>query len=385
MQPFRINISQPILDDLQARLVNTRWPAEQPHAQDWQLGTNPTYLRELLGYWQHHFDWRQQEIKLNEFPRFQTTVEGTELRFIHARGRGPRPLPLLLNHGWPDSSWQFTKLIPLLTDPAAYGGQAQDAFDVVAPDLPGFGFSAPLPPVGAFTGLTASRLQQLMTARLGYDHYFVHGTDVGTLVTERLALDYASSLGGIHMTGVPFTRMFVPPTDPSAAEQEYLASSMQWLTQQATYVAMQAREPNTLAPGLRDSPAGLAAWLLDKFRAWSDSRGNIDRGGNIESRFTKEELLTNLTIYWVTDTIGSSFAPYYQTDQAPQGLGAPKIEVPTGFTNFAHDLLRAPREFAERFYTVHWWAEIPTGGHFPALEEPQALAESIRAFFRPLR
>lgn len=378
MQPFQLNIPQAILDDLRARLANTRWPAE-PARADWQQGTSPAYLRELLTYWQHNFDWRQQEARLNQFARFQTIIEGTELRFIHERGRGPRPLPLLLSHGWPDSSWQFTKLIPLLTDPAAHGGRAEDAFDVVAPDLPGFGFSAPLPPTGTFAGQTASRLQQLMTATLGYPQYGAHGSDVGTLVTERLALDYAPSLHGMHLTGVPFTRLFVPPADPSPVEQAYLTTSMQWLAQRAAYVTLQAADPNTLAPGLRDSPAGLAAWLLDKFRAWSDS------GGDLESRFSKDELLTNLTIYWATDTIASSFTPYHQVDPAPQGLGAPKIEVPTGFASFAHDLLQAPREFAERFYNVRQWTEFPAGGHFPAFEEPQALAESIRAFFRPLR
>lgn len=378
MQPFQINIAQPIIDDLRTRLTRTRWPAETT-GSDWEQGTSPAYLRELLTYWQHDFDWRQQEARLNQLARFQTTIDGTELRFIHERGRGPRPLPLLLNHGWPDSSWLFTKLIPLLTDPAAHGGRAEDAFDVVVPDLPGFGFSAPLPPTGPFADLTASRLQHLMTTTLGYAGYGVHGSDVGTLVTECLALNYAPSLSGVHMTGVPFTRLFVPPADLSVAEQDYLTSSMQYLAQRAAYVTLQAQEPNTLAPGLRDSPAGLAAWLLDKFRAWSDS------GGNLESRFSKEELLTNLTIYWVTDTIASSFAPYHQVGPVPQGLGAPKIEVPTAFISFAHDLLQAPREFAERFYNVRQWTTFPSGGHFPAMEEPEALAESLRTFFRPMR
>jgi pimeloyl-ACP methyl ester carboxylesterase len=378
MQPSPITIAQPLLDDLRARLANTRWPAA-PIGTDWQLGTSPAYLRELLTYWQHDFNWRQQEFQLNQFARFETTIDSTTLHFIHERGRGPQPLPLLLSHGWPDSSWQFTKLIPLLTDPAAYGGRAEDAFDVVVPDLPGFGFSAPLPPIGSYAGQTASRLQHLMTSTLGYNRYGAHGSDIGSLITERLALDYAPSLRGMHLTGVPFTRLFVPPIDPSAEEQEYLTTSMNWLTQHAAYVTLQGREPNTLVPGLLDSPVGLAAWLLDKFRAWSDCDGDL------ESRFNKDELLTNLTLYWATGTIGSSFAPYYLSDQVPQGLGAPKIEVPTGFTSFARDLLRAPRAFAARFYTVRHWAEVTTGGHFPALEEPEALAESLRAFFRPLR
>lgn len=377
MQPFQLNIPQATLDDLRARLALTRWPAE-PASPDWQLGTSSTYLRELTDYWQHGFDWRQQEARLNQFAHFRTTIDGAGLHFIHERGRGPKPMPLLLSHGWPDSFWRFEKLIPLLTDPAAHGGLAEDAFDVVVPSLPGFGFSDPLPATGSYLGQSADRFRQLM-ATLGYPSYGAHGGDVGCGITERLALDYPQDLAGIHLAGVPYTRLFVPPTDLSAAEQEYLATSQKWRAQEGGYVMMQATKPHTLAPGLRDSPAGLAAWMVEKFRTWSDC------GGNIESRFSKDELLTNLTIYWATETIGSSFAPYHQGDAVPQGLGAPKIEVPTGFAMFTKDILPAPRAFAERFYHIRQWSEIPTGGHFAAFEEPELLAEDLRAFFRPLR
>lgn len=378
MQPFSLNIPQATLDDLRARLANTRWPAT-PVRTDWQLGTSPAYLRELTDYWLHRFDWRQQETQLNQFAHFRTAIDGTELHFIHERGRGPRPLPLLLGHGWPDSFASFAKLIPLLTDPAAHGGRAEDAFDVVVPSLPGFGFSAPLPPTSSYLGQTAALFQQLMTGPLGYPRYAAHGSDVGSAVAERLALDFPQDLLGLHMTGVPYMRLFVPPTDPSAEEQAFLGASQQWMMQEASYAMVQGGKPDTLAPALQDSPTGLAAWIVEKFRSWSDC------GGNVESCFTKEELLTNLTIYWATETIGSSFAPYYQSDAVPQGLGAPRIEVPTGFTLFAKDLLPSPRVFAERFYNVQHWAEKPQGGHFAALEQPEALAESLRAFFRPLR
>ncbi|UOQ52912.1 epoxide hydrolase family protein [Hymenobacter cellulosivorans] len=378
MQPFSLNIPQATLDDLKSRLANTRWPADSART-DWQLGTSPAYLRELADYWLHRFDWRQQEARLNQFAHFRTSIDGTELHFIHERGRGPRPLPLLLGHGWPDSFASFAKLIPLLTDPAAHGGRAEDAFDVVVPSLPGFGFSAPLPPTGSFMGQTAARFRQLMTDTLGYPRYAVHGSDVGSGVAERLALDFPHDLLGLHMTGVPYMRLFVPPTDPSAEEQAFLGASQQWMMQEAAYSMVQGGKPDTLAPALQDSPTGLAAWIVEKFRTWSDCCGNL------ETCFTKDELLTNLTIYWATETIGSSFVPYHQADAVPQGLGAPRIEVPTGFVLFAQDLLPAPRAFAERFYNVQHWTEYPHGGHFAALEQPEALAESLRTFFRPLR
>ncbi len=276
----------------------------------------------------------------------------------------------------------------MLTDPVAFGGNEEDSFDVVAPSLPGFGFSDALPGSGSsntlpvpasYNGGSASRLNQLMTATLGYKRYGAHGGDVGGGITERLALDYAGSLAGIHFTDLPFTRILVPPTDQSEAEQTFFRNIQQWRLSEGGYVGMQATKPLTLAQGLRDSPAGLAAWIIEKFRSWSDC------GGDPESRFSKDQLLTNLTLYWLTETIGTSFLPYSQRDNTPQGLGSPKIEVPSGFVVMPADIAPAPKEFAERFYNVQRWTQLPKGGHFGAMEEPELIVEELRSFFRPLR
>jgi pimeloyl-ACP methyl ester carboxylesterase len=378
MNAFQISFPQAALEDLRTRLALTRWP-DEPASDDWKFGTSPSYLRELTDYWQHNFDWRKQEERLNQLAHFHTTIDGTRLHFIHEHGRGPRPLALLLNHGWPDSFLRFEKIIPMLTDPEAFGGNAEDSFDIVAPSLPGFGFSDALPVPGSYGGGSASRLNELMTGTLGYKTYGAHGGDVGGSITERLALDYPASLTGIHFTDVPFTRMAVPPTDQSEAEQTFFKAIQQWRMGEAGYVGMQATKPLTLAQGLRDSPAGMAAWIIEKFRSWSDC------GGDIESRFSKDELLTNLTIYWVTGTIGTSFLPYSQRDNTPQGLGCPKIEVPAGFVTLPADIAPAPKEFAERFYNVQRWTDMPKGGHFGAMEEPELIVEELRSFFRPLR
>ena len=378
MKPFTVHIPQPTLDDLRARLANTRWPDEVEGA-GWGHGTNRAYLRTLVQYWHDTFDWRKQEALLNQFAHFRAEVDGVGLHFLHERGRGDHPLPLLLAHGWPDSFYRFHKLLPLLTDPAAHGGRAEDAFDVVVPSLPGYGFSDKPTRPGAGDGRTAELLHRLMTQTLGYARFGAHGGDVGSGVTERLALTQPGSLAGIHLTDVPYWHLFtLPPDDLSAAEQAYLDRGKQWQMTEGAYALLQATKPQTLAYGLADSPAGLAAWLVEKFQSWSDC------GGDVERRFTKDELLTNLTLYWATETIRSSFTPYF--DQEPARPPQPgKIEVPTGVAIFPHDLVPAPRAYAERFYNVQHWTEMPRGGHFAALEEPELLAEDLRTFFRPLR
>lgn len=376
MQPFQIDFSATLLADLQLRLAQVRWP--NTDGPGWQRGTNQAYLRELLAYWGQEFNWAKQQAQLNAFAQFRTSGPGEALHFVHERGHGPRPLPLLLSHGWPDSFYRFHKLIPLLTNPQAHGGRAEDAFDVVVPSLPGFGFSDPVPAQGAYYEHTAARLHALMAA-LGYARYGAHGGDVGSVVTERLALKQPAALVGMHLVNIPYPRTFVPPADASAEEQAYFRALQQWQLANGAYVRQQITKPFTLAPGLADSPAGLAAWLIEKFQAWSDC------GGQVESRFSKDELLTNLMLYWGTNTIGSSFAPYYQNEGPPQGGGVPAREVPTGFAIFPHDIVPPPRALAERFYDVRQWTQLPQGGHFAALEEPELLAEDIRTFFRPLR
>jgi pimeloyl-ACP methyl ester carboxylesterase len=374
--PFCIQIPDSVLDDLAQRLVRTRYLAGP---QDWDRGTNPAYLKALCGTWQSGYDWRRQERALNDFHHFRAEIGGTGLHFLHHRGQGPDPIPLLLIHGWPDSFARFLKIIPYLT-------QLQDgvSFDVVVPSSPGFGFSDPPQKNMAFDFHTL--LHSLMVDELGYRRFAVHGGDWGSTVTEHMARSHGASLIGIHLTDVPFFHMFQKPADPSAAEERYLKKMEAFPQKGGAYALIQSTKPASLAAGLNDSPAGLAAWLVEKFRDWSDC------GGDVETRFSRDELLTHIMIYWVTQTIGSSFQPYYDmgnagalrwiSEMAKGWLGS--SDVPAGFALFPKDLVPPPHEWAERFFNVRRWTEMPRGGHFGAWEEPQLLAQELRAMFGPL-
>ena len=385
VKPFKVNISQGLLDDLRQRLSNTRWP-DQIKGADWSYGTNLDYLNTLVRYWREDFDWRAQEERINRFAHFRTDIDGVGLHFIHERGQGQHPLPIVLTHGFPDSFLRFSKLIPMLADPAAYGGDPADAFDVVVPSLPGYGFSDKPKKAGMLFAI-GDLWATLMTQRLGYERFGAHGGDWGSTVTEHLARSHSDSLVGIHLTDVPFFHLFQKPKDLSAGEKKFIAESEKWQRKEGAYAMIQSTMPQSLAYGLTDSPAGLAAWIVEKFRSWSDCRGDV------ETRFTKDELLTNITVYWATETINSSFWLYY--DAANAGALTWIVEmikkwtasssVPTGFASFPHDLLPPPREWGERFFNIQRWTKMPRGGHFAAMEEPELLAEDIRAFFRPLR
>ncbi len=378
-QTYTVEVAQETLDDLGARLAQTRWPDEVRGA-NWEYGTNLAYLKELVTYWREGFDWRAQEQAINRFAHFRAMVDGFGVHFIHERGKGEDPLPILLTHGWPDSFLRMVKLIPLLTDPAAHGGNADDAFDVVVPSLPGFGFSDRPSEKGFSHGRIADLFARLMTDELGYGRFAAHGGDWGSAVTEQLAFNYAASLVGIHLTDVPYTHLFtIHAGDLSAAEQKYLAAGRQWQMAEGAYALIQSTKPQTLAYALNDSPAGLAAWIVEKFRSWSDCNGDV------ETRFTKDELLTNITLYWATETVNSASRLYYEAIHNPPKTRQTRTDVPTGVALFPKDLVRAPRSFAERFFNIQRWTEMPRGGHFAALEEPELLAEEIRAFFRPLR
>jgi len=384
VEAFDVRIAESTLRDLQARLAATRLPDDR--AADWEAGTNPAYLRQLIDYWRAGYDWPAEEARLRELPHFRATLGGTAIHFIHQRGRGPAPLPIVLTHGYPDSFVRFLKLIPLLTDPAAHGGDPGDAFHVVVPSLPGFGFSGR---PGRHTDIfhVADRWHELMTNELDYPLYGAHGGDWGSTVTEHLGRSHAASVVGMHLTEVPFWHAFRKPDNPSAAEAAYLAGIDQFLTKEGAYAVIQGTRPQTLADALHDSPAGLAAWLVQFFQRWSDCDGDV------ESRFTKDELLTNIMIYWATGTIGWSFLPYYDLTNAGAGRWmietarqwASPADVPAAFAMFPKDLSSPPVEWAERFFNVERWTVMPRGGHFAALEEPELLAEDIRAFFRPLR
>lgn len=382
IKPFSIEVPQATLDDLSDRLKRTRWPDEVA-GSGWDYGTDLAYLRELVNYWHSQFDWRKQEAALNRFAHFQAEIDGTRLHFIHERGKGPNPLPIVLVHGWPDSFYRMHKIIPLLTDPASYGGDPNDAFDVIVPSLPGFGFSDRPGAGGMKSTRSAELLARLMTEGLGYQKYAAAGGDIGSRVTRLLALAHPEQLTGIYLTDIGFSREIVFPTevpDPSPAEQRFLGSIQGWFMQEGAYAMLQSTKPQTLAFGLNDSPVGLASWIIEKFRSWSDS------GGEVERHFTKDELLTNIMIYWVTETISSAARLYYEDARtAPLLKPGQYIEVPAGVATFPKDLTWPPREMGERFLRVERWTEMPRGGHFAALEEPELLVEDMRAFFKPYR
>jgi pimeloyl-ACP methyl ester carboxylesterase len=382
--PYTIDVPDAILNDLKKRLENTRWcPGPD---MGWDGGTDANYLRNLCDYWREGYSWRGAEQKLNQLAHYRTEIDDIGIHFVHERGKGPAPLPLILTHGYPDSFYRFVKLIPLLTDPAAFGGDAEDAFDVVVPDIPGYGFSDK--PDGRGSTFAVSDLwARLMTERLGYKRFGAHGGDWGSTITEQLAKQHSGSVVAIHLTDVPFGHILRKPDDPSQAEQKLFKKSEEWLQKEGAYALIQSTKPQSLAPGLNDSPAGLSAWIVEKFRAWSDC------GGNVESRFTKDELLTNVMIYWVTQSIGTSFLPYFDyanagaTTWMAQGLKnwVGSSAVPAAFALFPSDIGSPPREWAERFFNVQRWSEMPRGGHFAAMEEQGLLAADLREWFRQFR
>ena len=378
VQPFSIQVSDEVLADLKHRIAGTRWPDEVIDA-GWDFGTNLDYLKSLSSYWRDEFDWRAQEAMLNRFAQFRAEIDGFGIHFIHERGKGPNPLPLIFTHGWPDSFLRMYKIIPMLTDPASYGGDPADSFDVVVPSLPGFGFSDRPHERGMNSAYTAGLWARLMTGVLGYRRFAAAGGDIGSGVTRWLAAAHPEFLVGIHLTdnGLPLSAGIA---DLSDAEKQYLNAAQQWRMQEGAYALQHSTKPQTLAYGLNDSPIGLAAWIVEKFRTWSDCDGDVER------RFSKDELLTNVMIYWVTETINSSIRMYYENARMSPPLKAgQRIEVPAGVALFPKDILLPPREWAERSLRIRRWTEMPRGGHFAALEEPDLLVEDLRAFFRPLR
>ena len=390
IKPFTISISPFIIEDLRERLGRARWPDEISGA-GWEYGTNLAYLRDLCTHWGHGFDWKEQEALLNEFHQFQAKVDGFCLHFIHEKGvgggasgshsvgsdqteAGVQRIPILLIHGWPDSFVRFTKLIPLLT--AGGKGQAGGGvvFDVIVPSIPGFGFSEKPSSPGMDTQKVAALFAGLMDG-LGYDKFLVHGGDWGSSIGEELAIQFPDRVLGIHLTDVPYQHLFMyKPDDLKPAEKAYLKAGQQWQQQEGAYALEQATKPQTLAYALNDSPVGLAAWIIEKFYSWSDCNGDL------ESVYTRDELLTNLTIYWVTQTAGSAARIYFEGMHHPRKGTGEKSGVPAAFYISARDLVPAPREFAERVFTVKQWTQPPHGGHFAAMEEPRLLAEDIFRF-----
>ncbi len=378
-EPFSVQVTEAELSDLRSRLARARWPGEIPDS-GWDYGANLAYLRELVDYWQTRFDWRAQEARLNRWPQFRVTIDGQRIHYIHARGQGPKPFPLVMTHGWPGSVAEFMEIIGPLCDPAADGGDPADAFDVIAPSLPGYGFSDPTTVRDVNIARIADWFSVLMSDVLGYQRYGAQGGDWGSMVTSRLGFAESSRVAGIHLNMVGVAPHPANRQGLSRAEEDYLKSAIQWRNEEAGYQAIQGTRPQTLGYGLNDSPLGLCAWITEKFRAWSDCAGTI------ENAFTKDQLLTNVMIYWITQTINSSIRLYYEERHRPWRLGKEeKITVPTAIAIFPGEIGTPPREWAERAYNVQRWTRMPAGGHFAALEKPGLLVDDIRAFFRPLR
>ena len=383
VQPFKVQVPEATLQDLRERLARTRWPDEIEDS-GWDYGSNLAYVKELVEYWRTRFDWRVQEEAINSFAHFRANVDGLNVHFIHERGKGPDPLPIVISHGWPSSFFEMYKLIPRLTDPASYGGDPADSFDVVAPSLLGYGFSDRLAEPGMSVFRMADYWAKLMTEALSYDRFGAHGGDWGAILTARLGFAYPGNVVGIHTTQAAAGPMF-PYTGPgsrelSEAERALMEDRERWSQAEGAYGHIQGTKTQTLSYGLNDSPAGLAGWIVEKFRSWSDCDGDVERS------YTKDELLTNVTIYWVTETANSSCRLYYESQHNPWRLGeGDRIQVPCAIARFPKEISPPPREWAERSHNVQRWTEMPRGGHFAALEEPDLVAEDIRAFFRPLR
>jgi len=381
IEPFSPPYSGAAVEDLRLRLAQTRWPDEIP-GSGWEYGVESDFLRQLCAYWKDHFDWKTQVQKLSVFHHYCCSLEGTKVHFIHEPGKGPAPIPLILTHGWPGSFLEMLKIIPLLTDPGRHGGDPGVSFNVVVPSLPGFGFSGRPTQPGMNTFRIADLWAALM-AELGYDRFAAQGGDWGASVTTGLGFLFPDRVLGLHLNYIPGS--FQPPHDLAGQdlteeEKAFLATRAAWVDTEGAYGRIQATRPQSLAYALNDSPAGLAGWIVEKFRAWSDCEGDVERA------FTRDELLTNISIYWFTQTIGSSMRLYWESRRRPLSFATgERVRTPVAVAHFPKEIPLPPRSWVERVYDVRWWTEMPKGGHFAALEQPALLAQDIRAFFRSLR
>ena len=383
MTPFAVSIPEDHLDDLRVRLARTRWIDDFPETP-WELGVSRSYLKELCEYWQTSFDWRAQESLLNSYSQYVTEVDGQPIHFVHVRSPQPDALPLLLIHGWPGSVFEYVKVLDPLSRPSSFGADEADSFHMIAPSIPGYGFSGPTRRPGWGPARIASAFATLMHD-LGYERFGLAGGDWGAIISTELArADRGAHVCGLHLTmplGLP----------PSGEDVDVLSVSDQrglddWAGHQAAgnvvHVAVNSTRPHTLAFGLNDSPVGLAAWLIDKYRAYSDC------GGDVEAAFTKDELLTEISTYWLTGTIASASRLYYERADETRRLGSKPlpVRVSTGCAIFPKDVRRVPRSWADRVYpNIERWTEMPSGGHFPGLEKPELLVTELREFFRARR
>ncbi|MBV1881734.1 MAG: epoxide hydrolase [Pseudomonadales bacterium] len=370
MKKFSIDIHQSQVDDLKQRLNQTRWPDQV--GDPWQYGTELNYIKDLCVYWGNEFDWYQQQSLLNQFDQYKTEIEDFDLHFIYQKAVNGKGIPLLLTHGWPGSVWEFYKIIPLLTDPESHGIDSKYSFDVISPSLPGYGFSSAAKLPGCDAKKMATLFNQLMK-KLGYETYMAQGGDWGAIITSWIGAQYPDAVKGIHLNMLAAR----PPKDNpmqgvTEAEMEDLMRSKEFQDKGTGYQKIQGTKPQTLGYGLNDSPAGLAAWITEKFHAWTDCNGSIENAVN------RDELLTDISIYWFTQSITSSMRLYYEVFGNPKGGMAERIDVPTAYAKFPQEIMHPPRVWAEQTYNIQQWNEMDKGGHFAALEQPQLLAEDIR-------
>ncbi|MET7683463.1 epoxide hydrolase [Streptomyces sp. NPDC005423] len=378
-EPFTVRAAPAALDDLRVRLRATRWP-DAAEDTGWAAGADMDYLRELVAYWADGFDWAAQEEALARLPRFRVRLGGAGIHFVHARAVRPAGpvLPLVLSHGWPDSFWRYSKVVPLLTDPGAHGADPADAFDVVVPDMPGYGYSD-RPTGAAPDSIAVAGLWAALMDTLGYPRFGAAGGDIGSHVSRYLALDHPDRVVAVHRMDGGLPVLDGDPGRLTPAERVWFADVAAWGASEGAYAAVHRTRPQTAAVALTDSPAGLAAWIVEKLRAWSDC------GGDIERSFTKDEILTDVTLYWLTGTIGSSMRMYRANAAIPPAQLTRRVEVPSGFSLFPGDILRPPRAWLERTANVVRVSEPARGGHFAPFEEPELYARELRDFFRPYR
>jgi microsomal epoxide hydrolase len=378
IEPFEIRIDDAVLDDLNDRLARTRLP-DQIDGTDWEYGIPVDYVRDLVDYWRTDYDWRAEEARLNAFDQFRTHVDDQSIHFIHVRSANANAIPLLLVHGWPGSVVEFLDVIPQLADPGAHGGDANDAFHVVVPSLPGYGFSEPTRTRGWDPTRIARAYIDLM-ARLGYERYGAQGGDWGAQVVTRIGALDPEHCVAIHLNMPIGSRPRDADVELSPQEEADLADLAAFQREEAAYALLQGTKPQTVGVALNDSPAGLLAWIVEKFRTWSDCDGHP------ENCFTRDQLITNVMLYWLTGTFTSSARLYREQRLAGmRGERPDYVTVATGVARYPKEILRYPRSWVERCYNVTYWSDMPRGGHFAAMEQPELFAADVRQFFWTIR
>ncbi len=373
IKPFSAHTSEEILDDLKTRIRNTRWTDEIRNS-DWHYGTSQSFLKDLCHYWLNNFDWRKVEAEINSFPNFIGTIDDHEIHFIHVKGKGENCIPLIVTHGWPGSFIEMIKLIPMLTE------DKDLSFDLVIPSIIGFGYSGASTVDGCNSEFIADLWRKLML-ELGYKRFGAQGGDIGSGISTWLALKFPENIIGLHVNYIsssykPYMKEGKQITSEVLEFQKFVKI---WSSREGAYSNIQSTKPQTLAYGLNDSPVGLCAWIMEKFNAWSDNDGNI------YNVFSKDELLANVTLYWITQSIHSSMRIYSENSKHPLQFGENDfIKVPVGFAKFPKELPTPPRSYIEESFNITHWTEMPSGGHFAAMEQPKLLAYDIKNFFKSL-